>query len=225
VEIKNIVLHFPWGAGGNFVRNCLLLDSRYEFDWEDRTTEQRYQHLVEFYQWNYTQQNWLLKEWAGPRGWLYQKYYKEDHTFNYNTDQPVIFVSHGETALIESMLTTTHLEHVFLTASDPEFIAKTYVSKSPQADGHLRGTIPERVDSSVHHIKQFSKFVAPLVHSIDNPRMYDANQLFENHGYCTVLDIIHALDFKIESNLIEELHGIWNVQNKKLYRAMFENNG
>ena len=134
-------------------------------------------------------------------------------------------MSHGETKLIESMLNPAHLEHVFLIASDPEFIAKTYVSKSPQADSHLKGSVPERVDTSLYHAKNFSKFVAPLVHSISNPRIYDANQLFENDGYSTVLDIIHALDFKIESNLVKELHGIWNAQNKKLYRAMFENNG
>jgi hypothetical protein len=32
MEIKNIIIHFPWGAGGNFVRNCLLLDIRYHTD-------------------------------------------------------------------------------------------------------------------------------------------------------------------------------------------------
>jgi hypothetical protein len=134
-------------------------------------------------------------------------------------------VSHGETKLIESMLNTAHLEHVFLMASNFEFIAKTYVSKSPQADSHLKGSVSERVDTSLYHVKKFSKFVAPLVHSISNPHMYDANQLFENNGYSTVLDIIDALDLEIESNLVKDLHGIWNSQNKKLYSAMFENNG
>jgi hypothetical protein len=219
MEVKNIVLHFPWGAGGNFLRNCLLLDLRYEFDWVDRTTEQRYQHLVNFYQQCFTQENWLAREWSGSRGWLYQKYYKKDNTFDWNTKQPVIFVSHGEEPLMSSLSGNQSLEHVFLFPSDSQFIAEIYVSKSPKIDSHLKGSVPERVSNTIDHIHRFCRTQEIFISKCKNPKVYDANRLFDDNGHQLIANIALALSLQIPS--VQLLHQLWNDQNKKLHSTLF----
>ena len=222
MEVKNIALHFPWGAGGNFLRNCLLLDSRFEFDFENRTTEQRYQYLLDFYQQEFDQENWLSLEWGGTRGWLYKKYYRKDNTVDCDTDQPVIFVSHGEDTLVSSLTSNQLIRHILLSPSDPQFIAEMYVSKFPSTDSRqLNGPVFERVHSTLDHIRRFLKTQEQLTLSCNNIKVYDANRLFDNNGYQVIADIAQSLSLQLPTDLVTHLHQLWNNQNKKLHYALF----
>ena len=223
MEVKNVILHFPWGAGGNFIRNCLLLDCRYEFDWSNKTLQQRYQYLVQFYQSVATQENWLNEEWHGPRGYLYSKYYK-NQTIHFSNTCPVIFVSHCEEE-VPSLVDHNSLSHVFLNPSDKQFIAKIYVSKSPTTDGHLRGSTNERIKQTLWHLGSFEenqiKLKEELIKKNTTTYTYDVNKLFNDDGHLLIQTIAQHLSVEVPMNMGKNLHQLWNGQNKKLYNALF----
>lgn len=231
-KIKNIVLHFPWGAGGNFIRNCLLLDDRYEFDHQQNTIEERYNFLVKFYQASVTQENWLDNEWKGPRSFLYTQYYETPVTkiLDWHPHSNVIYISHGQDNEIQSIIDNIELDlnHVFLIPSNKKFITEVYVSKSPKQDGHLRGTAPERLTNVELYIKTLDEAHANLQTQLidqDKPVYnYDVNHLFNDTGYQLVLQIAQDLSVTIPEDLVKQLHNIWLTQTKKLYNTFLLDN-
>jgi hypothetical protein len=242
MEIKNIIVHFPWGAGGNFVRNCLLLDTRYEFDRncplaeqrrkfseQNTTTLGRYIFLKEFYQQSFTQDTWLDQEWSSTRGHLYINYYESPGVkiINWHPTKNVIYVSHCSDGELPSIREHSWLDmhHVFLIPSDVQFIAEIYVSKSPQSDGHLKGSASKRISDVTSHLNQLKTEQYNLLEDLLTQNkacyVYNANLLFDKHGHDLVSNLIAELSLDIPQNAIQELHRIWLSQTKQLYNSFF----
>ena len=99
--MKNIIIFFPLGAGGNFVRNVMSLDTTFEF-FDDSpfyieypTAEGRFEFLKKYYQTPVTPNTWLDREWTIRTG--AQIRYFENNTIAYwNPHAKSIYLIHGE---------------------------------------------------------------------------------------------------------------------------------
>ena len=233
MEIKNIILHFPWGAGGNFVRNCLLLDKRYEFDHSSRNTEERYKYLLDFYQQPTTSLTWLKNEWRGPRRYLYNTYYENAATIkNWSVGKNVIYLSHcqGNELLPIQDNILLDLYHVFLIPTNTEFISKIYYSKNPNGRENLQFTgsdINEEIKNLILTIEELKTNQIQLLEELKQQNkssyVYNADRLFENNGFELILDIADRLSIHVPQQMVQNLHRIWINKTKFLYNNFFSN--
>jgi hypothetical protein len=231
MEIKNIVLHFPWGAGGNFIRNCLLLDDRYEFDQLGRNSQERYRYLIDFYQRPTSVSNWLDNEWQGPRGYLYRIYYETPgvQIIHWSAKNNVVYITHCQDNELSSIMNSIllDLKHVFLIPVDCQLISEIYVSKNTVNDRHLPGTTVEKIANTTLYIKYLKENQMMLQEQLKKQNqtylVYNVDRLFDENGIELVMDIIKDLSMDIPKIMVEHLYQLWIKKTKLLYNDFFYN--
>ena len=231
MEIKNIVLHFPWGSGGNFIRNCLLLDDRYEFDHVGRNSQERYRYLIDFYQQPTSMSNWLSNEWRGPRGYLYRTYYETPGVkiIHWSAKNNVVYINHCQDNELSSMMDNIFLDlkHVFLIPSDCQLISEIYVSKNPKDDRHLSGTTVEKIANTTSYIKYLKQNQIMLLEQLEKQNQttcsYSVDRLFDENGFELVSDIARDLLIHVPKSMVQNLHQLWINKTKFLYNDFFYN--
>jgi hypothetical protein len=229
MEIKNTIIHFPWGAGGNFIRNCLLLDDCYEFDGQHRDTLARYNFLMDYYQQELTQDTWLAREWSGPRGYLYNTYYNTPGIINWSTKNNVIYLNHCQDNEMQSIMDNIllDLKHVFLMPTNLQLIAEIYVSKNPEDTGHLCGNTVEKIKNTtlyIKYLKENQTMLAEQLKKQNQPNyIYDVDYLFDNNGFELILDIANHLLMNVPRAMAQDLHRLWINKTKFVYNNFFSN--
>ena len=116
MAVNNIILYFPWGAGGNLIRNTITLDTRYEF-YDDQefqgvypTTDSRYKWLFNYYNQPVAPDTWLKREWS-IRDRLYNKYYDNGGPKYWNPDTLLVYDCHGDPADLRPIQADIHCQH------------------------------------------------------------------------------------------------------------------
>ena len=105
--MNNVIVHFPWGAGGNLIRNFITLDTRFEFlDDTDNpreypTVQERYDWLLGYYEKHITSDTWLRREWD-IRQKLYNRYYLGGIAY-WNPNKLLAYDCHGNENEIKSI--------------------------------------------------------------------------------------------------------------------------
>ena len=109
---KNYIVHFPWGAAGNLVRNIItvspdveMLDHRGQ-QVGPNTGNQEYtdkaKFMADFFAGHDTSGPWLKTEWS-IREHLYFKYYHNHGIAYWNPDIGVAYDTHGMTDELDSI--------------------------------------------------------------------------------------------------------------------------
>ena len=116
MAVNNVILYFPWGAGGNLIRNIITLDTRYEF-YDDQqfqgaypTIESRYEWVFNYYNQPISSETWLKREWS-IRDRLYHKYYDNSGPAYWNPDALLVYDCHGDPADLKPIQDDIHLKH------------------------------------------------------------------------------------------------------------------
>lgn len=111
--MNNVILYFPWGAGGNLIRNIISLDPAFEF-YDDNvnqldlaTPEERYQWMLSYYQKPITSSQWLPREWS-IRLIHKNKYYDNNKIAYWNPNFRLMYDTHGEAEEIAHILENGH---------------------------------------------------------------------------------------------------------------------
>jgi hypothetical protein len=244
MEIKNIIIHFPWGAGGNLIRNCLILDNRFEFD-ENTADTERYQYLYNYYQTPVTSKTWLDREWQF-RGKLYGKYYEHPGVITYwNPYKSLVYLSHDAQFEINSIMSGEFLktnkfynslqkishwtlldcEHIFLIPTDWKRISEVYISKYKK-DSAFTDTIEERINKCYLDNKFIIETQIEISNRLSNLHksvlIYDPSQLFTPNGFEMIMTIIDQLKLSVSKNQVKTLHQTWLQQTKQIYFEFYE---
>lgn len=161
MAINGVIVYFPWGAGGNFVKNIINIDTQFEFIDDNPnlveyfTKESRYNWLVNYYRQIVTPDSWLVREWS-IRNKLYNRYYLNNGPGYWNPNKKLVYDCHGDKSSTEAIIEDRKLQlwdiagvargikeeqispwslqdchHVFLIPNDVEYITKIYNSKNP----------------------------------------------------------------------------------------------
>jgi hypothetical protein len=100
MALNGVIVYFPWGAGGNFVRNMITMDTRFEFLGDQVPAEEyplledRYKFLLDYYQKAMSPETWLDREWA-IRFRVHAKYYENGAVVYWNPEQLWAVDVHG----------------------------------------------------------------------------------------------------------------------------------
>jgi len=159
--MNGVIVYFPWGAGGNLVRNLITIDTRFEFlDDQDPigkypTEDGRYNFLLDYYSKPMDPTTWLPREWS-LRARFHARYYEGGNCVYWNPDSLLVYDVHGGGTEIDNILDSRPLKcydryridrglrseqlsnwalvectHIFLLPSDIPQITKIYNSKNP----------------------------------------------------------------------------------------------
>ena len=115
MALNGVIVYFPWGAGGNFVRNIITMDTRFEYlDDKDpmqmySTVEERYQHLLSYYSQDVAPDTWLKREWS-IRFRLHARYYENSSIIYWNPDSLWAVDVHGTGDEISNILYNRQLK-------------------------------------------------------------------------------------------------------------------
>ena len=110
MAVKSIVVYFPWGAGGNLVKNICTLDTK--FDWFDQyqyrpavppTQSERYHFMIDYYSVPTTPETWLEREWS-IRGKYLAKYYDQSCIAYWDPEWTTVYECHGQIDEIDRIL-------------------------------------------------------------------------------------------------------------------------
>jgi hypothetical protein len=110
MAVKSVIVYFPWGAGGNLVKNICTLDT--EFDWFDQhqyrpeippTQSERYRFMVDYYSGSATPESWLDREWS-VRGKYLAKYYDQSCIAYWDPEWITVYECHGQIEEIDRIV-------------------------------------------------------------------------------------------------------------------------
>lgn len=117
MAVNNAIVYFPWGAGGNFIKNICTIDTRFEFFDEqpykpavDPSADERYYFLYHYYKRSITPSEWLKREWA-IRLKYHGKYYDRGTIKYWDPEYNNIYECHGGIEEIERILDPSPLIH------------------------------------------------------------------------------------------------------------------
>jgi hypothetical protein len=194
--MKGVIVHFPWGAAGNFVRNIITIDPRFDF-FDDRefrgaypTAGSRFVWFIEYYKRTMTPDQWLDREWS-IRKRLHTCYYTNNCIQYWNPDSIVAYDCHGEQREVGEILkakplrcydqhriatgereehnsdwTLPQCDHVFLLPTNTNLISEIYNSKNP-AINQLKGTLQEKQSAALATINAMTSRLATLADTLD----------------------------------------------------------
>jgi hypothetical protein len=110
MAVKSVIVYFPWGAGGNLVKNICTLDTK--FDWFDQhqyrpeippTQSERYRFMVDYYSGSATPESWLDREWS-VRGKYLAKYYDQSCIAYWDPEWITVYECHGQIEEIDRIV-------------------------------------------------------------------------------------------------------------------------
>jgi hypothetical protein len=162
--MNGVIVYFPWGAGGNLVKNILSLHTEFEFiddqpfNGEYPGPVERYEFLKRYYSQEVTSETWLDREWA-IRKTPHNKYFYMNGVGYWNPDCKLIYDIHGTPEEIMSITldqtlkcfdragieegrrqeeisswTIQECDHVFLLADNIQNFTDIYSSKNFDLD-------------------------------------------------------------------------------------------
>jgi hypothetical protein len=108
-------VYWPWGAGGNLVKNICTVDT--EFDWFDQqpyrpsvplSQHERYQFMLDYYRIAITPETWLEREWS-IRSKYTAKYYEQGRIAYWDPDWATVYECHGQVEEIDSIIASKPL--------------------------------------------------------------------------------------------------------------------
>jgi hypothetical protein len=164
MALNGVILYFPWGAGGNMVKNILSMDTMFEFiddkpfTGEYPSMDSRYEFLKRYYSQSVNSETWLDREWT-IRKTPHNKYFYMNGVGYWNPACKLIYDIHGTPEEIMSITLDQHLQcfdragiaegrrqeeispwtiqecdHVFLMADDIQHFTDIYASKNVDLD-------------------------------------------------------------------------------------------
>lgn len=159
MEINNIIVYFPWGAGGNFVQNVLSLAPGFQLmseTGEDVIDKNKF--LLDYYSQVVTPDTWLKREWS-IRTYFTNSYCLDETPAYWNPNYSLVYTAHGEERSVPSLIQDAKLKHwdrynveagniteqicpvsthdfthVFMIPDSIEKINRVYLSKNPRVD-------------------------------------------------------------------------------------------
>ena len=195
--MNHVVLHYPFGAGGNFVKNCINLDPKYDSFWaQDRDTE-----LIEYYK--DRSRKWLEREWDVRQHLL--PYYNVPVIKHMPDDKNIVFDCHGDQLELEYWLENRNMDikHIFILPDDIEWCAKMYRVKAGE----------DETDSIINHMERLPKIKQCL--KIDNH--YVAEELFESSKI--IFSILDEVGCQYANETVELCWSLWSEHSKELFKV------
>ena len=116
MAVKPVIVYWPWGAGGNLVKNICTLDTA--FDWFDQepyrpsvppSQIERYSFLLDYYNNTATPETWLDREWSVRTKYL-AKYYNQSCIAYWDSEWITAYECHGAVEEIERILDPAPLQ-------------------------------------------------------------------------------------------------------------------
>jgi hypothetical protein len=114
MAMNGVIVYFPWGSGGNFVRNIATINldfdflDTFEYKQDFNTVDDRYNFLVDYYNTDF--EEWVLREF-NLRRTLYPRYYENNLIAYYNPGYRMIYDYHGHSYEIAHVLKNGKLKH------------------------------------------------------------------------------------------------------------------
>lgn len=217
MAMNNIIVYFPLGAGGNFIRNIITLDTSVdffddsEFFVEYPDIKDRYSFLYRYYSTPVDSESWLKREWS-IRTNLHVRYYENNNISFWNPNSRIVFLVHGQYDELYSILIDRKLRHY-----DRSAISQGLVQEQLSKNGLISSThiflIPREIDL-------FTKIYCSKNHVF--------NHLVEPNGVEQRQHEVKTLNRGMQQRLIEIQDYIKHRSNKILsYDAedLFSNNG
>ena len=235
MAVNNIIVCFPWGAGGNLIRNIITLDSRFEFCAE---TTDRYKWLLDYYSTPVTSETWLQREWS-IRQQFYNKYYRGGIEY-WNPQWLLAYDCHGTQTEIDAITKNNQLlcydryqidrnlrseeishwrlqdcEFVFVIPQNIDAVTDIYHSKNPSLNQFTHVVEVERKRHALQTNKVLTKNLLALTSVVANKRIYDAESLLRSPN--CILDIVAKLNLSISQEHIANIHSKWLQSTREIY--------
>ena len=235
MAVNNIIVYFPWGAGGNLIRNIITLDPRFEFFNDARD---RYTWLLVYYSQPVLSETWLPREWS-IRQKFYNKYYK-GYIAYWNPNWLLAYDCHGTDEEIKALNDNNHLlcydrylidrnmreeqqspwrlkenHHIFLLPKNIELILDVYHSKNPSLNQFDHIPKIDRKTYTRGEIIKLSTNLRSFADSIPSKQIYVAEDLFQSPNI--ILDIVSKLNLNISTQHATTIHAKWLQTTRKVY--------
>lgn len=113
--MNSVVVYFPWGAGGNLIKNLITIDTRFkffdnrEFNDEYPTVEKRFTWLRNYYQQPVDPATWLTREWS-IRAKAHRQYCVGGQVTYWDPEQLIVYDIHGEQGELPIVNSNRHLK-------------------------------------------------------------------------------------------------------------------
>jgi hypothetical protein len=116
MAVKSVIVYWPWGAGGNLVKNICTLDT--DFDWFDQEPyraevapayAQRVSFMMDYYTNSVGAEGWLEREWSVRTKYL-AKYYDNNCITYWDTACATAYECHGSAEEIDRILDPAPLQ-------------------------------------------------------------------------------------------------------------------
>ena len=235
MAVNNVVVCFPWGAGGNLIRNIINLDPQFEFCTDDAD---RYKWLYDYYSTPVTSETWLQREWS-IRQQFYNKYYRGGITY-WNPDCLLAYDCHGTSTEIAAIEKNDHLlcydrykidrnqrpdqvstwrlpdcDYIFILPSNIDTITDIYHSKNPSLNQFSHTVEVERKKYALDKNIELTKNLQALADKLTNKNTYIAEDLFKSPNI--IIDVTLKLKLNISVQQIENIHSKWLQSTREVY--------
>ena len=159
--MKDVIIYFPWGAGGDFLKNVITVNPEFDFNDDKEFTdeinpsfESRYQFFLNYYK-PVLGEEWSHREWQ-IRKKFFGRYYEAGGIRYWNPWARTVFDCYGSPEELERILSNERLhcydrtrinrgeiadeisdytlkecKHVFLIPTNVRLITDIYCSKDP----------------------------------------------------------------------------------------------
>ena len=233
--MNGVIVYFPWGAGGNLIRNIINLDRRFEFCNEETD---RYTWLLNYYSRPITPDAWLEREWS-IRQQFYNKYYQGCISY-WNPNWLLAYDCHGSDQEIKAIINNNQLlcydryridrnmrseqpspwklqdcEHIFLLPKNIELITDIYHSKNPSLNqfSHIveLGRKKHALDANI----KLNTNLQSLADKLSKKYQYVSEDLFRSPDL--ISDIAVKLKLNISVQQIENIHSKWLQSTREVY--------
>lgn len=249
MEVKNIIVYFPWGAGGNLLQNILSLAPGYQMishtgdDVDDKES-----FLLDYYGKDITPETWLKREWS-IRGYYSNRYYNFEVPGYWNPEFNLVYATHGENRMIGKLSdnrllehwdrynveqgnipeqhcpeTTHNLTHIFLIPDDYQLTANIYQSKNPDLSQLKEVTDPhlrkmEALQSIITQCKNLYKLEKKLSELGKNVFHLRAEDLLTSSGVDSIMNLITKLGLDINASTVRQVHTLWLDSTRECFRT------
>lgn len=236
--MDHMIVHFPMGAGGNFIKNIISLAPNYEM--LNATREVVDEHdKAGFMSWYYSQpvtaDTWLVREWEIRTG-LYARYYVNNKITYWNPDRFIVYDTHGvsedelahnllhwdrykvDTGIIKEQVSpweAIDCIHICINVADIGLINKIYNSKNPLINQfNTLPTLQERIIAfSETNNTSYNKVLA--LQNTHQTLQLLAEDLLTSPD--STISLIKTLGLNIDVDLIASLHSQWLQSTKEVY--------
>lgn len=223
--MKDVIIYFPWGGGGNFLKNLITINPEFDFIDDKEFTdeiepgfESRYKFFLKYYT-PVPGEEWLSREWK-IRKKFFGRYYQGGGINYWNPWARTAFDCHGSPEELERINSGERLhcydrtridrgeisdelspyclrdcKHVFLLPDNNKLITDIYLSKNPALN---------QFDESVP--LQIKKDRAYLINKFRNYRLREFAETLPANVYKYSADQLYTdLGAKLVSGIFEDL--------------------